>query len=92
MSAEVTWAGMAKGVLGLVILFAVFGLIAQVVFGQIGSIAQMFPIDSSNPYYGAFQSLATALSNAMASLAPVFQLLVAVIIIGLIFVLVRVIA
>jgi hypothetical protein len=92
MSAEVTWAGMAKGVLVLVLLFAIFGLVAQIIFGQIGAIAQQFPIDSSNPYYGAFQSLATALSNAMSSLAPVFQLIVAIIVISLIFVLVRAIA
>jgi hypothetical protein len=92
MSAEGGFAGMAKGVLVLVLLFAIFGLVAQIVFGQIGAIAKMFPIDSTNPYYNAFQNLATALSNAMASLAPVFQLLVAVIVIGLIFVLVRVIA
>ena len=78
--------------LGLVILFAVFGLIVQIVFGQIGMVAKMFPIDTANPYYNAFQNLATALSNAMASLSPVFQLLVAVIVIGLVFVLVRVVA
>lgn len=84
--------GVAKGVLVLVILFAVFGLVAQIIFGQIGSIAQMFPISSTNPFYNAYQNLATALNSAMASLAPVFQLIVAVIIIGLIFALVRIMA
>ena len=86
------WANTAKGVLVLVILFAVFALVAQIVFGQIGTIAQAFPIDNTNPFYNAYTSLATALSNAMTSLAPVFQLVVAIIVISLIFVLIRVIA
>jgi type III secretory pathway component EscU len=86
------WAQTAKSVLVLVILFAIFALVAQIVFGQIGSIAQTFPIENTNPFYGAYSSLNTALTNAMASLAPVFQLIVAIIVISLIFVLIRVIA
>jgi hypothetical protein len=91
MSAEVSWAGMAKGVLVLVILFAVFGLVAQIIFGQVGMIAKQFPVDSTNPFYNAYSSVATALSNAMASLSPAFQLIAAVIIIAIVFVLIRVI-
>jgi len=85
------WANTAKGVLVLMILFAVFGLVAQIIFGQIGSVAQAFPITNTNPFYDAYTSLATALNNAMTSLAPVFQLIVAIIVISLIFVLIKVI-
>ena len=75
----------------LVVLFAVFGLVAQIIFGQVGMIARQFPVDSTNPFYNAYSSVATALSNAMASLSPAFQLIAAVIIIAIVFVLIRVI-
>jgi hypothetical protein len=91
MSAETGFAGLAKGVLVLVVLFAVFGLVAQIIFGQVGTIAKQFPVDSTNPFYNAYSSLNTALTNAMTSLSPAFQLVAAVIIISIVFVLIRVI-
>jgi hypothetical protein len=85
------WAGLAKGVLVLVILFAVFALVAQIIFGQIGMIAAQFPVDNSSPFYNAYTHLRTALDNAMVSLSPAFQLVAAIIIISIVFVLIRII-
>jgi len=85
------WAALAKSVLVLVVLFAVFALVAQIIFGQVGTIAKQFPVNSTNPFYNAYNSLSTALNNAMASLAPAFQLVAAVVIIAIVFILIRIV-
>jgi hypothetical protein len=85
------WANLAKSVLVLVVLFAVFALVAQIIFGQVGMIARQFPVNSTNPFYNAYTSLNSALNSAMVSLAPAFQLVAAVIIISIVFILIRII-
>jgi hypothetical protein len=85
------WAALAKSVLVLVVLFAVFALVAQIIFGQVGTIAKQFPVNSTNPFYNAYTSLSTALNNAMTSLSPAFQLVAAVIIISIVFMLIKIV-
>lgn len=84
--------GVAKGILTLVLFFAAMGLVTQIFFGQIGTIAQQFPIDQSNPFYNAFTTVRDSLITAMNNVAPLMTLVVAVIALGLVWTLVRIIS
>ncbi|MEM1867922.1 MAG: hypothetical protein QXY83_03655 [Thermosphaera sp.] len=90
MSATYSIADVAKGILSLILFFAAMGLVAQIFFGQIGQIAQQFPVDQSNPYYNAYTSVRDALITAMNNTAPLMTLIVAVIALGLVWLLVRI--
>jgi hypothetical protein len=90
MSAEVGWVGTARGVLAILMFFAVAALVLQIFFGQLGQVAAQYPVSTSNPFYSAYNQTATALKNAMSTLAPVFGILVAIIVIGIIWGLVRI--
>jgi len=83
---------LARNVLTLVLFFAVSALVVQLFFGQVGSIARLYPINASNPFYSAYTQLSQALTQAMSSLAPVFGVIVAIIVIGVIWMLVRILA
>ncbi|MEM4762073.1 MAG: hypothetical protein QW794_02875 [Thermosphaera sp.] len=88
--ADEGWANTAKGILSLVLFFAAAALIAQIFFGQIGNIATQFPVEQSNPFYNAYQSITQALTTGMQSLAPLFVLIVAIIALGLVWTLVKI--
>ena len=90
MSAEVGWVGTARGVLAILMFFAVAALVLQIFFGQLGQVAAQYPVSTSNPFYDAYNKTATALKTAMGTLAPVFGVLVAIIVIGIIWALVRI--
>jgi flagellar biogenesis protein FliO len=90
MSAEVGWVGTARGVLAILMFFAVAALVLQIFFGQLGQVAAQYPVPVTNPFYDAYNKTATALKTAMGTLAPVFGVLVAIIVIGIIWGLVRI--
>ena len=89
MSAE-TWMGTARGVLAILLFFAVAALVLQIFFGQIGQVASSYPVSTTNPFYDAYNKTVTALRTAMSTLAPVFGIIVAIIVIGIIWALVRI--
>ncbi|RLE83298.1 MAG: hypothetical protein DRJ67_12485 [Thermoprotei archaeon] len=86
------WIDTAKGVLLLILFFAVAGLITQVFFGQVGTLAKQYPVESDNPFYESYNETKNALNNAMKGLTPVFGIVVALIVISLIWTIVRVFA
>jgi hypothetical protein len=70
--------------------FALSALTMQIFFGQIGQMATQYPVTTTNPYYSAYNQTVTALRTSMGTLAPVFGIIVATIVIGTIWALVRI--
>jgi hypothetical protein len=81
---------LARGVLATLMFFAVAALVLQIFFGQLGQVAAQFPLEAANPFYDVYEKVAGALRTAMGTLAPVFGIIVAVIVIGIIWSLVRI--
>ena len=74
------------------LFFAVAALVLQLFFSQLGTVAAQYPVEATNPFYNAYAAIAQALSQAMSALAPVFGVIVAVLVIGIIWALVRMLA